>query len=416
MAISTMAVWRVRIDGNDLNGGAFDSSIVGAGTDYSDQASAQLSLTDLATVSASAAVSSASGGFTAAMIGNAVRIASGTNFTAGTYFIAAVTDANNATLDRTCCTAAASAGVAKVGGAKASVSEPVARGAIAGNTVMIRGQGSEDPIDIDYGSVSVTTGSGIAYVGYNGRPKLSHNGRCFYSVYVTAKNLFFVQIAGTSADGALVSGTISTPQARAIDCVFDTAGYDTQAVQNYTLYNCTVMNSGAQIPVTTRFAVNNAGGGGVINCHIKDQRGRGIYIGPGHGLGVLDSIIQNCSDSGIVVGANGSNPYTGTTIANNTIYDCGGHGIESSQNNVTITKNLICNITGEGKYGLYATYSPTSITDHAGVSGNNYSGCTNNSNLALSPADSTLDPQFANAPDDLTPTNTALRYIDGVGV
>jgi len=35
--------------------------------------------------------------------------------------------------------------------------------------------------------------------------------------------------------------------------------------------------------------------------------------------------------------------------------------------------------------------------------------------MTLPPAALTLDPQFANAPVDLTPTNIALRLIGGVG-
>lgn len=413
MAVNATAVWRVRIGGNDLNGGAFDPAIVGAGTDYTEQDAAQLILTDVTTSAASAIISSATGGFTSAMIGNAVRIASGTNFTAGTYFIVAVSSSNSATLDRNCTTAAGSSGALRVGGAKATISEPTARGAVTGNVVMIRGQGSNDPVDIDYGSVSVTAGNAISYVGYNGRPKLSHNGRCFYLVNAIVKNLFFVQISSTNTDGALAV-SFGTPQCQAINCVFDTAGYDAQAANNYLLMNCTLMNSGVQT-ATTRNTVNLSGGGGVINCHIKDQRGHGVNVTPGHSAGVIGTIIQNCGGSGIVVGANGSNPYTGTVITNNTIHACGGHGINTSRNDVLITKNIISGITGAGMYGINFTGSAIASTDHVGLAGNNFHGNTTNSNVSLSPLDSTVNPQYVNAPTDLTPQNTALRYLSGVG-
>lgn len=413
MAVNSTAVWRVRIEGNDLNGGAFDPAIVGAGTDYTDQGAAQLILTDVTTSAASAVISSATGGFTSAMIGNAVRIASGTNFTVGTYFIVAVTDANSATLDRNCTTAAGSSGALRVGGAKATISEPVARGAVSGNVVMIRGQGSNYPVDVDYGSVYVNSGSGISYVGYNGRPKLSHNGRCFYLISAIVKNLVFVQISSTNTDGA-VSINLGTPQCQAINCVFDTAGYDSQASNNYLLMNCTLMNSGLQT-ATTRVAVNLSGGGGVINCHIKDQRGHGVNVAPGMSVGVIGTIIQNCGGNGIVVGANGSNPYAGTVITNNTIHACGGHGINTSRNDVLITKNIISGITGAGMYGINATGSAIALTGYAGLAGNNFHGNTTNSNVSLSPLDSTVDPQYVNAPTDLTPQNTALRYLSGVG-
>ena len=74
MAITADAQWWIRTDGNDLNGAGFDSTIGGYGTNYSDQATAQLTLTDLATSGAgSTTLTSATGGFTSAMVGNAIR-------------------------------------------------------------------------------------------------------------------------------------------------------------------------------------------------------------------------------------------------------------------------------------------------------------------------------------------------------
>ena len=93
MAISASAVWEVRTDGSDTNGGGF---VTGAsGTDYSQQSSAQLTVTDGA-CSASTTLTSATGGFTAAMIGNLVYLSSGP----GWYEIKSYTDTNTVTIDR----------------------------------------------------------------------------------------------------------------------------------------------------------------------------------------------------------------------------------------------------------------------------------------------------------------------------
>lgn len=87
-----------------------------AGTDYTDQASPQLALTDLA-CNNNTTLTSVTGGFTAAMVGNLIQIASGTNFTAGFYEVTARTDTNTVTLDRNPTTgASASSGVGKLGG------------------------------------------------------------------------------------------------------------------------------------------------------------------------------------------------------------------------------------------------------------------------------------------------------------
>ena len=82
MALAATTVWEVRSTGNDNNGGGYNTA---AGTtDYSQQNSPQLGLTDLATPGAgSTTLTSAVGGFTAAMVGNIIQILSGTNFTAG---------------------------------------------------------------------------------------------------------------------------------------------------------------------------------------------------------------------------------------------------------------------------------------------------------------------------------------------
>ncbi len=414
MAILVTAVWRVRIGGNDLNGGAFDSAIASAGTDYTEQDAAQLSVTDLATSGVSATVTSATGGFTSAMIGNAMRIASGTNFTAGTYFVTGVTDTNTAVLDRNCTTGVGSAGVMRLGGAKAAIGEPVARGAIAGNVVMVRGQGLDDPVDIDYANVTISSGSNITYVGYNGRPKVSHPGRCFYLVACTIKNFFFVQTVGTNTEGAVALNTGSY-QAWLIDCVVDLGGFSTTGATNYNVLQCTFMNSGTQV-AGTGSGINLTNGGSATNCHVKDLRNVGIAMRAGLSP-VVGCIVQNCTGDGITItdASGGSGHYTGGPVMNNTIYGCGGHGITIVNRETAVFDNLISNITGAGKYGISATYAIGAVNTYAGVRRNNFHGCTSNSNVALSALDTTLDPQYVNAPDDLTPTNTSLRYLSGVG-
>lgn len=91
--------WEVRTTGSDNNGGCYDTG--GAGTDYTQQDAAQLSLTDLATSGVGVTtLTSATGGFTEAMVDNCIQIRSGTNVTAGFYEVTAYTDTNTVTLDR----------------------------------------------------------------------------------------------------------------------------------------------------------------------------------------------------------------------------------------------------------------------------------------------------------------------------
>ena len=76
MAVGNTAIYRVRIAGSDVNGGGYDASLAGAGTDYSQQDAAQLTLADIV-CSNTTTVTSVVGGFTAAMIGNAIWLTGG---------------------------------------------------------------------------------------------------------------------------------------------------------------------------------------------------------------------------------------------------------------------------------------------------------------------------------------------------
>jgi hypothetical protein len=130
VAITSSAVWEIRTTGSDTNGGVFDVGVAGYGTDYSQQAAAQLSVTDGVTTTSSATVTSATGGFTAAMIGNGINIA-------GTiYVITAVASTNSITVDHAVA-AGASALAMKVGGCIAS---PGMCGSfiVSGNTIWIK--------------------------------------------------------------------------------------------------------------------------------------------------------------------------------------------------------------------------------------------------------------------------------------
>jgi hypothetical protein len=417
MAINATSYWRVRIGGNDLNGGGFDPKIVGAGTDYTDQDAPQLNLTDLATAAASANVSSATGGFTAAMIGNALRINSGTNFTAGTYFVVAVTDSNNAVLDRTCSTAAASGGAARLGGAHASIGRPSLAGAVGGNVVYVRGQGSLDPIDIDYANVGISSGnSSLTFVGYNGRPKISHNGRCFYLLSnVTVKNFFFVQISSAFSEG-VVATTTGSGLGWLIDCVVDTAGFSTSGLTNYNALRCSFINTGTQAASSNTAVANGASsaGGAVVDCLVKDQRGAGIAIHLGRG-GCTGNIVQSCQGSGIFSFATVAASF-GHPISGNTVYNCGSHGISLNAAASLCFGNLIVGINGAGAFGLHLNYAnDEAARNETRVGGQVFWDCATPCNFGLGALDQVLDPMFVNAPSDLTPTNPALRYVGGVG-
>lgn len=157
MAIAAGAIWEVRTTGSDSQAGFY----VSGGTDYSQQDSAQLTVTDCVT-NGTTTVTSATGGFTSAMIGNGINVA-------GTIRqITAYTNTNTITVD-----ALINSGTgqtAKVGGAMLSVGLTTAN-VTAGNTVYVKAGTysiSSATANASGGRINFTAGSGESrYIGYN---------------------------------------------------------------------------------------------------------------------------------------------------------------------------------------------------------------------------------------------------------
>lgn len=420
MAIGAGTIWRVRIGGADTNAGCFDPTVSGAGTDYTDQDSPQLSVTDLACSGTPwTTLTSATGGFTSAMIGNGIVISGGSNFTAGRYIITGRTDTNTITVDRAAgATGACSGGTGKVGGAMASMLTPNASGyAVDGNIIYVRGQGSNNPSGVDYALSSYISGvAGVSYVGYNGRPKVSYTGILLNAcTRCTISNFSFVMSAASYTTFGVISGTGGGNLL--YDCVVDQAGFDATMLTSASAINCSFINTGTQT-VGTKYTIVDPSGqtyGEVIkNCLIKDQR-FGAISGGSFRTHVLDTVIQNCGGNAIYIGLTGAN--NAGLIMGNTVYGGKGHGIVVPTSKSTVLNNNIYGITESGKYAIYITDAVvrSAINTIAHTSRNNIYGCTLSSNVALSTLALAIDPQFVNAPTDLTPTNTGLRILAGIG-
>ena len=82
-----------------------------------------------------------------------------------------------------------------------------------------------------------------------------------------------------------------------------------------------------------------------------------------------------------------------------------------------VSDNIISSITGSGKHGIYIADGVvrSAVESVGAVCRNNFYGCTSNSNISIGSRNLTLNPNYANAPVDLTPTNTSLRFLGGVG-
>lgn len=258
MTLSANTVWELRTDGDDNNGGGF---VTGAsGSDYSQQAAAQLTVTDAATSGTTVTtLTSATGGFTSAMVGSIIHLYSGTNLTAGWYEITAYTDTNTVTLDRAPDdgVGGVSAATCKVGGALASIGGlgAVVTGTnqgvegqwayirsgtynLTGTTVNVSG----GPLDLATGAVLEVTFTLKGYDSANGRdsyegakPEINVNGNAPTNV---------IKASGTFSNGARIQFIRVDADSQNISaCYFTTADetychfYKCEAVNGSTTTN-----------------------------------------------------------------------------------------------------------------------------------------------------------------------------------
>lgn len=139
MAINAASVFEIRTTATaaNVNGGFF---VTGAsGSDYSQQDAAQYTFTDLVIGADNTTMTSALVPFTSDMVGNGLRVNTGTNFTKTWYEIVSVAG-GVAQLDKAAGTAGSTAGGGKVGGALslASSDDAVFELAVAGTTYYVK--------------------------------------------------------------------------------------------------------------------------------------------------------------------------------------------------------------------------------------------------------------------------------------
>ncbi|HEX5500924.1 MAG TPA: hypothetical protein VFX03_16930, partial [Thermomicrobiales bacterium] len=238
--------------GSDANGGAFDPSIAGAGTDYSQQNAAQLSVAD-AVENGTTTITSATGGFSAAMIGNSLF--DGT----ARFFITAVASANSITVDRA--TGTGSGLAVKVGGALATLDELYsARGLVGSNVAYLQ---SSAALTISTGAYSPPSGASdlgpTCLIGYHlargdlddsadflNHPQLLANGSSVQLFSLATNYLHFRNLllnASTGGPAALIAVNASSAGNYYFgNCRF-TGAWTGRAVTmqgNFTLHRCLI--------------------------------------------------------------------------------------------------------------------------------------------------------------------------------
>ena len=388
-----------------VNGGGFNSTAVSAGTDYSTQDAAQLALTDLANLSASTTLTSVTGGFTAAMVGNIIHIASGTNFIAGWYEITAYTDTNTVTIDRTAnASLNASVGVGKVGGSlnvggsleDDFFEEISGANATDGITVYFYNNASTSTVTFTPSEAITITGAGgtqapIKIIGYKttrgdnptgtSRPTIA----CGVSTLALGVNFELYNLILTGTGNPVLGDSTND---KIINCKFTNSS--TTADRNATLldaidslaYNCEGVSYRGR-------ALSISGAGNmVIACYLHNSN-VGLNISSGTSGAILNNLIESN-----VTGAIGNVSATTVriTIVGNTLYGSEqktGTGINliTTTTDIFVLNNII--------YGFVTGVSHADTQTIVYLDYNDYfNNTTNRTNVATGSNDQALDPTF----------------------
>lgn len=412
MAVNATAIWRVRPSGSNTNGGGFDSAISGAGTDYSRQNAAQASGSNATcTTGTSTFVDATANAFTSAMVGNAIWIASGTNFTVGAYFVTAFTSASTVTLDRSPVGGTSgTVGVWKLGGGWADfwTNTTSTTWLVPGNIVYILGSGTPNPASYTYDYVfslasavttlatgSNTTAGNLSFLndpatpGYKAPPDTTggmpviQNSGTGGSMFNFGNNqfclfggLYFVAGNGTGGHNTVFnSGNNAT--ITVYSCVFDQFGFNacfTVGCQSSFFLNCECFSStGTPGPSISVLSMSTSSYCIACNVHDCGASSGASAVDVGGSAFVLNCIIaKNSVNQAISVN------NTPAVVMNNTIDGNTGDAMTIGAHvTAFICNNIFSNHTGAGAHGINAGSSiTTGLVDYNSFYNNttNYNG------------------------------------------
>ena len=390
MALASTIIFRANTAGTagNVNGGGYKPG--SSGTDFSQQNAAQYDLTGGTTAGADAVFLHASAA--ADMVGNILKINSGTNFTIGWYEILSVSVGVSITLDRACATAAGALGAAKIGGylSLGSSDDAVFEALAPGNKLYI-----EKGTYTIGGAVNVindgTTTLPINIVGRDGsdtvaptganRPILAFaaNTSTFAGDYY---NFYNLDITTSSSAGLSVSIGAILSNTKVFNNSVTAGRVAITAVASLKIISCeAISTNGVGISFSDDVLVTGS--------YIHDCGQTGLSIGTGDDAKITFNIIDTCATA-ISIGTSGFSFF----IQNNTLYN-GTTGINNggiSGLNGSILNNTISEFTT----GANSTTNwPSDLWDY-----NNFFNCTTpRTNVNAGPNDTALDPAFTDAPN-----------------
>lgn len=353
-SIDASCVWEFRPGtGSADNGGGYTSG----GTDYSQQTNPVLDLTDFSALDASGStLTTATGGFTAAMVGNIIYLEDADdNLTEGWYEIIAYTSSTEVSLDRDCTDGDGgnmTGGDGKVGGCLDIMTDAFCEQLTPGNDVYIQDDNTAMTLAA---SLSVendgTETAPITIEGYkSSRGDNPAKGSGDQPVITCAANAF-------TFDDYWVFRNLN------IDI---TETYGLYPGLSCVIENCDINQSGSG----TRYAVHDTGGSKIIDCELQAANGRavrarsdtaiincyihdstsGIYFDSDRGF-IAGNVIDTCP-CGIDINSRGL-----VVVLNNTIYGSTGHAISGTSGAANLFINNIFDACAVGVEWTTPTYS-----------------------------------------------------------
>lgn len=314
-AISANAVWDVRssADAGNAGGGFF---VTGAsGTDYSKQNSPQYALTGVTSAGAGNTILTASAATD--MVGNGLRVVSGTNFTQSWFEITSVVAGVSITVSTNAAgtaitTGVGAAGVVNIGGALSLG----ASGTFGDDAVFEQMQGGNKAYvkngtytigeNISVAATSATITNPIFVEGYNSTQADNPTGSSRPTWTGGANTLAFGATTGYWYFKNLI---ITTTEAAGLDLGSANSGGFVE--------NCKVTNTST---TTGRVSISPAGNSQIFNSEIVSQNGNGISSAGDNAIRVIGSYLHD-SVKGHVSGASNRHVFFGNIFEANTTSD-----------------------------------------------------------------------------------------------
>lgn len=388
MAISANCVWEFRstATGSMANGGGF---VTGAsGTDFSQQDTAEWA--SLSVTAAGVGTTMLTASAASSMVGNILRIVSGTNATISWYEIKSVVVGTSITVDRNWSSGAVPDGVVNIGGAlNTGANENTwATALVAGQKIWLK-SGSYSPVQAITTGASGTAASPIQFVGY----KTSRGDTCngadrpvwdtAANTWVTAGSLRFENIIFKgSASPVIAMGSVS----QALNCKF--INYSTTAGRgafNFNSGQCMAINCEMVSYRGIAFGMTSTNGY-VTGCYIHDSA-TGINLSNTSSEFIVNNIIESCYTAAIA----STTSMAGTTvIVGNTLYGAEnktGIGINFA------TGSSGAKVLGNLLYGFTTGFNSTDTTSQHKMieDANAYYNCTTNATNVNLGAQTTID-------------------------